>query len=169
MSGSYCLQQRREGLVDRFASPKDSRPDGADRAFHGLRDLFVAEAFDFTKQNGGAELFGQRMNGAVDRVANLLGLDERLGSVELAQLVQDSGLLRVLSIEVVAHGLAPRCDEMVLRGVDRDSIEPRVERAIAPERRGGAIRLQERFLRDIESFGRVTNVSHDELDDLVLV
>src|SRR6185503_19002325 len=107
----------------------------------------------FTKQNGGAELFGQRMNGAIDRVANLLGLHERLGSIELAQLVQDPGLLRVLSIQIVADGFAPRCNEMVLRGVDRNSIEPCVERAIASERRGGAIGLQERFLRDIESFG----------------
>ena len=87
----------------------------------------------------------------------------------LAQLVQDSGLLRVLRVEVVADGLAARCHEMVLGGVDRDSIEPSVERAIAAERRRRTIRLQKRFLRNVKGFGRVTNVSHDELDDLVLV
>ena len=58
---------------------------------------------------------------------------------------------------------------MVLGGVDRDSIEPSVESAIAAERRRCTIRFQKRFLRNVEGFGRVTNVSHDELDDLVLV
>src|SRR5262245_42105129 len=95
-----ALQQRRERFVDRFASSEDARAHGAHRALHGLRDLFVAQAFDFAKQNGGAQLFGQRMDRTIDRVANLFRLRERLGSVELAQLVQYPGLLGILRVEV---------------------------------------------------------------------
>ena len=46
-------------LVDRFASAKDARTHGADRALHGLRDFLVAQPFDFAQQNGGSQLFRQ--------------------------------------------------------------------------------------------------------------
>ena len=80
--------------------------------------------------------------------------DEALGRVELAQLGERFGLLGILRIEVVAHGLAAGRHQVILRSVDRDAIEPGVERAIAAERRRRAVRLEERFLRNVEGFGR---------------
>jgi hypothetical protein len=109
------------------------------------------------------------MDRAIDGVAHFLRLDESLGGIDVAQLVQDAGLLRILGIEIVANGFAAAGDQMVLGRVDRDSIEPGVKGAIAAERRCRPIRLQKRLLRHVQGFGRIANVSHDELDDLVLV
>src|SRR5690606_5966378 len=64
---------------------------------------------------------------------------------------------------------SPSSDKIILGGVDRNTIEPRIERAITSKRRRRSIGLQKGFLRHIHRFGRVSNVPHDQLQDLVLV
>ena len=78
-------------------------------------------------------------------------------------------LLGVLQIEIVVHGPAFGRNERVLGGVDRDSIQPGIEGAIAAKRLEGAIGFDERLLCNVFGFGCIVHITHDQLQHLVLV
>src|SRR5262249_51167019 len=85
------------------------------------------------------------------------------------QVREHLGLLGVLCVEVVVRGPAAHRHEMILGRVDRDAIEPGVEGAVATERGSGPVSLEKRLLRNVHRFGGVSDVSHDQLENLVLV
>src|SRR6185312_12638879 len=60
-------------------------------------------------------------------------------------------------------------DEVVLRGVDADAVEPRVERAVAAEIGERPVGLDERFLRDVLDLGGVADHAREQALQLALV
>src|SRR5688572_27048014 len=65
-------QQRPQLLRDRLARPEDTRPDGADRAVHDLRDVLVAHPFDLAQLDRGTQLFRQLLDRGVHRLRNFI-------------------------------------------------------------------------------------------------
>ena len=78
-------------------------------------------------------------------------------------------LLRIRHIDSGIMRAARLGGQMVLRGVDRDPIHPRIERAFAAKPRERAVCLQKCLLCDIEHFGRILDVTGDELGDPMLI
>src|ERR1700680_3011723 len=136
-------------LVNRLACAKDSRAHGTYRAIHGLRDVFVAQSFQLAKHDRGPQVLRQILDGAVHRVANLIGEQQAFGSLGLGQPGMPSVLFRLLKVEIVIHRPAFRGNQGVLRGIDCDSIQPRIERAIAAKRLQRTERFDESLLSDV--------------------
>src|SRR5215813_12146453 len=61
------------------------------------------------------------------------------------------------------------CDQVVLRRVDRNPVQPRIKRTIATKRRQCAIGLDESLLRHVLDFARVTHQPCQQPSQLALV
>jgi hypothetical protein len=71
-------------------------------------------------------------------------------------------LLRQLRLDVFARRSAPLCHQVVLHRVDRDPVDPGVERALPSEARQRSIRLEERLLADVHHLRAVAEVAADQ-------
>src|SRR5207237_6962217 len=75
----------------------------------------------------------------------------------------------VVAVEVIFDGAAVTRDDGVLGGVDGYAVQPGVESAVSTELRQGTVGLDESLLGDILGFGRIAHITHDQLDEFVLV
>src|SRR5258708_311887 len=125
---------RPELLRHGLAGPEYPRPDGADRAIHDLRDFLVGQAVELAQGDGGAQLLWQRRDRIVHRLGDLFAREFAFRCIDVAQPRRVLEALGFLAVELRRRRRAPpKGDEVILRGVDADPVEPRVEGAVAAE------------------------------------
>ncbi len=78
-------------------------------------------------------------------------------------------LIRILQIQIEVHRPAALRHQRVLGGVDRDPIQPCIERAVAAKRGQRPIRLEKRLLGDILGFGGIVHEAAHQLQHPMLV
>ena len=109
------------------------------------------------------------LDGGCDSVLHLVGKCISLRSTVLPQCIEVSELLRIGRIEPRILRTTCLGDQVVLRRIDRDPVQPGVERAVAAKSRYRTVCLHERILRDVEDIGRILHVARDESGDPMLV
>src|SRR3954468_3063249 len=163
-------QQRPQLLRNRFTRPENSRPDGADRAIHRLRDVLVAHALDLAHLDRGAKLFGQLLDRRIHRRRDLARQQQALRRVDVAQLLALVEPFRLFGLDL-GRGRRPPTHghEIVLGRINSNPVQPRVKRAVATECRERPVGLDERFLRYIFDLGRVAYEARKQPRQLALV
>ena len=78
-------------------------------------------------------------------------------------------MFRILGINI-SRGRTPATgNEIVLGGIDRNPVDPRIEGTVATESANGAIGLDEGLLCHIHGLVRIVHIAIDQLDNLALV
>src|SRR4051812_42457158 len=163
-------KQRSQLLGDRLAGAEDARAHRADRAIHRFCDVFVAHAFDLAHLDRRPQFLGQLFDRRVHRLRDLVGQQQALRRVDVAQLLALFKSFRLFRLYLRrGRRPPPHGHEVVLGRVDADPVQPRVKRAVATECGERPVGLDERFLRHIFDLGRVANEARKQTRQLALV
>ena len=151
------VEQRPQLLGDRLARAEYPRPDRPDRAVHDRGDILVAQAFELAQRDGIAQLPRAAASSVSLTVCAISADISMLSGVLMSRNCSPSSKPSASSESNSGRGRrAPaHRHQVVLRGVDADPVQPRIERAVAPERGERPIRLDECFLCDILDFDRI--------------
>src|SRR5205085_4289911 len=163
-------QKRPQLGRDRFARPEDPGAHCANRTVHHVGNLVVTQALDLAQRNRRAKILGQRLHRLVDGVGYLLSVQLVFRRRRIAQLL---GIFKILRLLVIESGRR-RCpsshrDQVVLGGVDRDSVQPRIKRTISAKARQRAVGFDKRLLRHVLDLAGVAHQPRQQPSQLALV
>src|SRR5690606_10107891 len=130
---SFPIQQGLQSIGYGFARAEYPRSHGSDRTVHGSSDLLVAHAFQFAQHDRGTQFFRQFVDGAFHRQLYFVGKREAFRRRNFLEPGIQVVLLRVLQVQLPVNRAASLRDKMVFRGIDRNTVQPRIERAVAAE------------------------------------
>src|SRR5690606_12959209 len=97
------------------------------------------------QQDGRAQILGKIGDRAVDRLTYLVRQRQAFGRVQLSELRERLILLGVLQVHVELSRTSSSGDKIVLGGIDRNTVQPGVDRAITAELGRCSVGLQKRF------------------------
>ena len=160
------IQLARQLLPERLAAADNTSLNRIDVDLENLGDFVVAQPFDLAQDQGVTESGLDALQRLFDSGACFVihrDFQRRLVMVRQNLFVRHAVALIVIQAGFMA-ALAGKPTAMVVRFIDGDSIDPGLQRTLAPETADGAKHLEENFLHDI---GRIGGVRHQAIDDVV--
>ncbi|MNH06335.1 hypothetical protein D3C79_656970 [compost metagenome] len=136
---------------------------------HDAGNVFVTQSIELTQGQRRTQVFRQLLNGAMDSAFDFIPQQRTLWRLEILEAMIAVVKLRILGAHIAVWRPSSTGHQVVLRRVDGDAVQPRIERTVSAEVAKRTVGLDEGFLCYILGLVGVVNEPHDQPENLVLI
>jgi hypothetical protein len=163
------IEQQLHANIDDFANTENAKTHNADRTIHALNDLLVTHTFHLAENDRIAQFLRQIFDHAQHHLFQLLTHQLAFENIIIAQTQTRFELFDILNPDVVDQQLTIIRNQIILRDINHDPMQPNKKLNIATETTNNTINTNKNILHHILHFHPIVNIARRIIWFLIIV